>query len=107
MIRDISDRVFVQEALVNAETRYKYLFDSVKDGILFVDGATGKINAVNPFFINLIGLSKESFIGKEVWTVEFFKNIIKNKKSFIEFSEKNHSNLITRIWKRQVRVVTI
>ena len=88
IIRDISDRVFVQEALVNAETRYKHLFDSVKDGILFVDGATGKINAVNPFFINLIGLSKESFIGKEVWTVEFFKNIIKNKKSFIELSEK-------------------
>ncbi|SHM45799.1 hypothetical protein [Flavobacterium xanthum] len=80
---EISDHIFVQEALVNAETRYKHLFDFVKDGILFVDGTTGKINAFNPFFINSIDLSKESCIGKEAWTVDFLKNILENKKVFI------------------------
>ena len=86
IIRDISDRVFVQEALAKAETRYKHLFESVKDGILFVDVETGKINAINPFLADLVGSSKESFIGKEIWEVDFFKNIIKNKEKFIELS---------------------
>lgn len=88
IIRNISDRIFVQEALVNAETRYKHLFESVKDGILFVDGKTGKINAINPFFIDLVGIGKENFIGKEVWSVEFLKNIIVSKDNFIELSTK-------------------
>ena len=88
IIRDISDRVFVQKALVNAETRYKYLFESVKDGILFVDGETGKINAINPFFIDLVGIAKDNFIGKEVWSVEFLKNIVGSKENFIELSTK-------------------
>ena len=88
IIRDITDRVFIQEALVKAETRYKYLFESVKDGIIFVDGETGKINAINPFFTDLIGGTKENFIGKEVWTVEFLKKIIINKSTFTELSQK-------------------
>ena len=88
IIRDISDRVFVQEALVNAETRYKHLFESVRDGILFVDGKTGKINAINPFFIDLVGIDKDNFIGKEVWSVEFLKNIVVSKENFIELSTK-------------------
>jgi two-component system CheB/CheR fusion protein len=88
IIRDISDRVFVQEALVNAETRYKHLFESVKDGIIFVEGETGKINAINPFFTDLIGETKENFIGKEVWDVEFLKKLIPNKSTFTELSQK-------------------
>lgn len=35
IIHDISDRVFGQEALVNAETRNRHLFESVKEGVLF------------------------------------------------------------------------
>ncbi|MFH6971576.1 chemotaxis protein CheB [Flavobacterium petrolei] len=88
IIRDISDRVFVQEALVNAETRYKHLFESVKDGVIFVEGETGKINAINPFFTDLIGETKENFIGKEVWDVEFLKKLIPNKSTFTELSQK-------------------
>ena len=88
IIRDISDRVFVQEALVNVETRNKHLFESVKDGILFVDGETGKINAINPFFIDLVGIAKENFIGKEVWSAEFLKNIVVSKDNFLELSNK-------------------
>ncbi|MDO8316363.1 MAG: hypothetical protein Q7T12_02455, partial [Flavobacterium sp.] len=52
------------------------------------DGETGKINAINPFLIDLIGIAKENFIGKEVWSVEFLKNIIANKNTFIELSHK-------------------
>lgn len=88
IIRDISDRVFVQDALVNTETRYEHLFESVNDGVLFVDAETGKINAINPFLVDLTGFSKEIFIGKEIWSVNFFKDNILSKEKFIELSQK-------------------
>lgn len=87
IIRDISDRVFAQEALDNAEIRNRHLFESVEDGILFIDAETGKINAINPFLADLVGSSKENFIGKEIWEVDFFKHITKNKDKFIELSK--------------------
>jgi two-component system CheB/CheR fusion protein len=35
----------------------------------------------------LTGFPQENFIGKEIWTVDFFKNNIINKKKFIELSQ--------------------
>ncbi|WP_218043736.1 PAS domain S-box protein [Flavobacterium gawalongense] len=88
IIRDISDRVEAQEALVFSETRYNHLFESVKDGILFLDPKTGIITALNPFLIDLLGLTKENFIGKEIWKIVFFKNIIPNMEKFKELNQK-------------------
>jgi two-component system CheB/CheR fusion protein len=88
IIRDISDRVEAQEALVFSETRYNHLFKSVKDGILFLDPQTGIITALNPFLINLLGLTTENFIGKEIWKIVFFKKIIPDLEKFKELNEK-------------------
>lgn len=88
IIRDISDRVEAQEALVFSETRYNHLFKSVKDGILFLDPKTGIITALNPFLIDLLGLTKENFIGKEIWKIASFKKIVPNIEKFKEFNEK-------------------
>ncbi|MFV5695220.1 chemotaxis protein CheB [Flavobacterium sp. LB3P122] len=88
IIRDISDRVEAQDALMFSETRYNHLFESVKDGILFLDPKTGIITALNPFLIDLLGITKESFIGKEIWKITFFKNIIPSMEKFKELSQK-------------------
>ncbi|MFV5688080.1 chemotaxis protein CheB [Flavobacterium sp. ZT3R25] len=88
IIRDISDRVEAQDALVFSETRYNHLFESVKDGILFLNPKTGIITALNPFLIDLLGHTKENFIGKEIWEIVFFKNIIPNMEKFKELNQK-------------------
>jgi two-component system CheB/CheR fusion protein len=88
IIRDISDRVEAQDALIFSETRYNHLFKSVKDGVLFLDPKTGIITALNPFLIDLLGLTKENFIGKEIWKIIFFKNIIPNMEKFEELNQK-------------------
>ena len=73
---------------ISSETRYRHLFESAKDGILILDAETGKIIDVNPFLIELIGYSKDQFVEKAVWEVDFFKDIIINKDKFMEMQQK-------------------
>ena len=73
---------------ISSETRYRHLFESAKDGILILDAETGKIIDVNPFLIELIGYSKDQFVEKAVWEVDFFKDIITNKNKFMEMQQK-------------------
>ncbi|WP_052257208.1 chemotaxis protein CheB [Flavobacterium sp. AED] len=88
IIRDISDRVIVQDALVTLENRFRHLFESVKEGILFLDSETGRIADINPYSTDLLGLSKEKCIGKEIWQIESLKNIIPNMEKFKELNKK-------------------
>jgi two-component system CheB/CheR fusion protein len=88
IIRDITDRKVVEDALIFSETRYHHLFESAKDGIFFIDGATGKISDVNPFLVNLLGYPKEQFMEKPIWKIDFFKNLVANKEKFEELQKK-------------------
>ena len=76
--------------LIASEIRYRSLFESAKDGILILDAETGKIIDVNPFLIDLLGYSKESFIKKTVWEIGFFNDIIETKEKFLELQQKEY-----------------
>lgn len=88
IIRDISDRKLVEDALAFSEARYHHLFESAKDGIFFLDGKTGKVTDVNPFLMKLLGYPKEKFTEKPIWEIDFFKNIVANKDKFEELQQK-------------------
>jgi two-component system CheB/CheR fusion protein len=88
IIRDITDRKLIEDALAFSETRYHHLFESANDGIFFIDGATGKISDVNPFLVNLLGYPKEQFMEKPIWKIEFFKNLVANKDKFEELQNE-------------------
>lgn len=79
------------EELLNAsEVRYRRLFESAKDGILILDCDTGIIIDVNPFLIELLGYSREQFIEKAVWELGPFKDIIPNRKKFLELQRQEY-----------------
>jgi PAS domain S-box-containing protein len=80
----------VDKSLVASEIRYRRLFESAKDGILILDAATGEIVDVNPFLIELLGYSKEQFLGKNLWEVGVFKDIAASKESFIQLQGKKY-----------------
>jgi len=82
-----SKRIKSEESLVESETRYRRLFESAKDGILILDAESGKIDDVNPYLIELLGYSKESFIQKRIWELGLFKDIIENKEKFLELQQ--------------------
>lgn len=73
-----------------SEKRYRRLFESAKDGILILDADTGVIEDVNPFLIALLGFSYEDIVGKSLWELGCFKDIMPNKEKFLELQRKEY-----------------
>ncbi len=74
----------------DSEVRYRRLFEAAKDGILLLDAGTGSIMDVNPFLIDLLGYSREKFLGKKVWEIGFLKDVFANKENFLELQQKKY-----------------
>ena len=45
---------------------------------------------VNPFLVELLGFSREAFLGKKVWELGFFKDIVANQDNFTELQQKGY-----------------
>lgn len=88
--QDITERKQTEAALMASEIRYHGLFESAKDGILILEAETGMVLDVNPFLIGLLGFSHEQFLGKKIWELGFFKDIIANQDNFSELQRKEY-----------------
>ena len=73
-----------EEAQSASELRYRRLFEAARDGILILDAETGAVVEVNPFLVELLGYSREAFLGKMVWELGFLNDTIGNLEQFIE-----------------------
>jgi PAS domain S-box-containing protein len=90
IFRDITESRRERETFVVSETRYRRLFESAKDGILIVDAETGKIMNVNKFLVELLGYPEEEILGKMIWEIGTFKDIIANLENFLELQQKEY-----------------
>ena len=72
------------------EERYQRLFETAQDGILILDGTTGKIIDANPYICSLTGYSKKEMLKKHIWQLGFFKNIAENKDKFLTLKETGY-----------------
>jgi PAS domain S-box-containing protein len=77
-------------ALLVSEIRYRRLFETAQDGILIVDAETGQIDDVNPFLLDLLGFSKEEYLGKKLWEVAAFKDSEASKSAFLELQNRGY-----------------
>lgn len=84
---DVSDRTQAEKKLQASEMRYRRLFETAKDGIIILNAKTGEIEDVNPFLVDIMGYSKEEFIGKELWEIGLFKDIFANKEAFFKLQK--------------------
>jgi PAS domain S-box-containing protein len=87
-IRFYLDKAEAGEVLRASEFRYRRLFESAKDGILILDAETGMVVDVNPYLIELLGVTREVFLGKKVWELGFFEDAVANEDNFAELKEK-------------------
>lgn len=87
---DITGRKQAEEALKASEIRYRSLFKSAKDGILILDAYTAQIVDVNPYMIEMLGYSHEEFLGKKLWEIGPFKDILESKDSFEELQRNGY-----------------
>jgi PAS domain S-box-containing protein len=89
-IDDVTERKKMEEALQVSETRYRRLFETAQDGILILDADTGEIFDVNPFLIEMLGYSHETFLGKRLWEIGAFQDIEASKAAFSELQNKGY-----------------
>jgi PAS domain S-box-containing protein len=71
-IEDVTAQRAASSALAASETRYRRLFETAQDGILILDGDTGRIFDANPFLVDLLGYSRDELVGKELWEIGLF-----------------------------------
>src|ERR1017187_9753808 len=76
----ISDRGL--KALRVSESRYRRLFETARDGILLLNADTAQIEDVNPYLIELLGYSHKEFLGKKLWEVGTFADVLESKEMF-------------------------
>ncbi len=76
--------------LVNSEARYRRLFETAKDGILLLEGETGRIIDVNPFLVEMLGYPQEDFLGKQLWEIGGFKDVQASREAVKELQAKEY-----------------
>jgi PAS domain S-box-containing protein len=72
----------------HVESFYRSHFESANTGMMILDTETGNILDVNPYIVELLGLTKKDFSDKEIWKITFFKEIFENKESFNKLFQK-------------------
>lgn len=88
--RDITESQSLQNALQESEIRFRRLFETAQDGILILDADVGQIIEVNKFLIDMLGYSREEFLGKKLWEIGAFTNTEKSKAGFKELQAKGY-----------------
>lgn len=99
------ERKRVGAALQASEIRYRRLFETAKDGILLLDGESGKITDVNPSLTEMLGYSSMELIGKKLWKTDIFADTFASKRAFNELERKGYiryddMSLLTRAGQR-------
>jgi PAS domain S-box-containing protein len=89
-IRDMTSHKASEESMVVSESRYRRLFEAAQDGILILNADTGEITDVNPFLVDMLGYSREEFVGKRLWEIGSFKDKEASKRAYQELSSKSY-----------------
>ena len=79
-----------EQALRASELSYRRLFEAAKDGILILEADTGRISDVNPFLTELLDFSHDELVGKPIWELGPFKDIVSNKAKFEQLQQQGY-----------------
>src|SRR5712692_10628302 len=89
-IEDITEPRHKEDELKASEVRYRRLFETAQDGILILDGETGKIIDLNPFLLELLGCTHAELLGKELWQLGLFGDIDLSQKAFQKLQDSGY-----------------
>ena len=89
-MKKIPKNTRTHEEINASEIRYRRLFETAQEGVLILDAGTGSITDINPYLIKMLEYTKEEFIGKKLWEIGPFKDILKSKISFKELQKKEY-----------------
>ena len=76
--------------LRKAESRYRHLFETAQEGILFLDGDTDTITDVNPYLLDLLGYPSEELIGRHLSDLGMFGDVPESNAAFKALQNKDY-----------------
>ena len=76
--------------LEDSEARYRRLFETAKDGILILNGDTGRIIDANPFLQDMLGYAESELIGKALWEIGPVRNIAASQEAMRQLQNKEY-----------------
>lgn len=79
-----------EKKLQFSELRYRRLFETAQDGILILDADSGRITDANPFLKDLLGYSEVELLGKHLWEIGVFNDIVDSKEAFLELQKEGY-----------------
>jgi two-component system, cell cycle sensor histidine kinase and response regulator CckA len=86
------ERRRTQHDLEASEIRYRRLFESAKDGIFILNAETGEVVDINPCLTEMLEYPRVTFLGKAIWEIELFKDIIGSPAAFTELQRKGYAH---------------
>lgn len=94
MIRDFTERVLAQQALVESEERYRTIFNLAGDAIMVMRYETGEFVDVNDAACKLYGYSREEFLNLRNPDIsgepEASELILRENKGYVSIPERIH-----------------
>jgi PAS domain S-box-containing protein len=79
------------ELMIRAsELSYRRLFETAKDGVMILDGETGRICDVNTFLTELLDYSLDEMVGQTVWDLRPFKGIESNETMLLRLKKDGY-----------------
>jgi PAS domain S-box-containing protein len=85
-----ADRCQPMDCVRASEIRYRRLFETAKDGILILDADSGAITDANPYIREILGYSPQDLIGKRLWEIGAFFDVVASKAAFEELKQKEY-----------------
>lgn len=90
-----------EQAIHSSELSYRRLFEACRDGLLIMEVGTGRISDVNPCLVEMLGFSHAELVGKPIWDLDAFKDLISSQARLDElcaqgYGRHDHLSLITR-----------
>jgi PAS domain S-box-containing protein len=85
-----TERSQIMDGVRESELRYRRLFEAAKDGILILDAESGAITDANPFIKEILGYSRQDLIGKRLWEIGAFFDVVASKAAFEELQQKEY-----------------
>lgn len=73
-----------EQAIRASELKYRKLFETAQDGILILEADTGRISEVNPFLLKLLGFTHEEVVGRFIWELSPFEDIVSNQAKLMQ-----------------------
>jgi PAS domain S-box-containing protein len=88
MPKKIGDRPHRRERA--AESRYRRLFESAREGIVLVDAETGDILDLNPFMEQLLGYTRNELASRKLWEIDTMQNKPKVRAAVDRIRDQGH-----------------